>query len=1631
MPTRVGNIEKYTTIAKIEESNYATVYKVKDDNDNVLALKIARDQTLNEIIIREFKILSQLRHPNIIQVYDYSKTDDGRAFFTLEYIHGQPINSYFKTYSKKLLSAILQVIEALGTIHEKGFVHCDLKPEHILYIPKQEKAVLIDFGFAGDVSAKIEQAGTIGYIAPEVFKGIGIDGRADLYSLGIIIYEIIAGAKPKETFKPIREITEELNNILARLFSKEPSIRPSIIELQTTFNKYIPSIKLKKTSYKTILPKTGFVKIPEIFEALSKTKEKAIIFIGDTGSGKTRLLKELKFEYLMDGCEVFFYSPKQGVNFLNELCRFISFDSFNTSQYEDKFQVYDEILKQLLKLAKHKQIIIMVDDGESLSDYELHLFRYIGYGLKNSSILLIGVSKPDEKIQNLGFATLILRPFNRNETHELLEKTFLKIDPIEPFTKWLHENSGGNPLFIVEILNALFDNNLLYYRSSKWCIEKKSLNKIKIPKKIEQLLLKRIKNLDNIEKRILEIISLCDIPLDIQILNHIIQAEIYTSLERLKTNGLLKEEVINKRVVYALPNRILKTITTDSLTKKEKQSLQNKLLLAIKEIYPREDIFIPILAALYFSSGKKKQASEYYLKVAKNAEKIFDYESSLTYYGKYAQCIQDIKPKKYPETLMKIANVNQLIGNNKPAIDYYKKTLTYKNAKLNKEIYLRLGKTYSTIGEHKKAVIYYKKSLSHTAKKNTRKYIETINALGYSLLYLNKFKEAELLFSKSLTLSKNISDLEMEAESRYYQAVFEWFKNNYGRGIKKAKKNLAFTKKNKLQKQYAYTANLLSSLYQQKNEITQAQKYLDEAITVLKKIKHINTLCGALNSQALFYREQGNLTKSMELFYNVLLQAQQINIKTNQYISLMNLAIINRETGKFDTAISCFERASHIDPDKPDPIYGIAITLYTKGEIDKAKSLIEQKIAINRDILYYFAMAVIESVRGKYESAEKLINKGVKKIGAVNPDTEIKVEAFLRASQFYYEKSDFKSSLNCAMKLKNLTNVLSREHNIGSALIKVMNYNLKKTDEIDINKEIARLKEIGCIYDWAWIKKLCIESILNRGIAPTQIKLIAQELTEIEAIFTSLGAELELGRLKKIQEKLFPIIVKDYSRRIISNQYLEIFSQLALLINQHLGDKDFIQRILDLIIRATGAERGALFIKSTSAAGSGTTVSRRELAGGMEFVAGRDIDHTTIKDAGELSKTAIMALQKKQIIFSTDALHDAKFSSKKSVMLHQIRSLMCIPLVVGDNIIGAIYVDSRLSKGIFGSQDKDFLLTVSQILASVIEKSIVFKQIIDENIFLKTKILQEIGTGYLIGKSKGMKEIYKLIEDIATTDSPVLITGETGTGKGMIARFIHLKSKRRDNKFLPINCGTITETLFESELFGHKRGSFTGAVSDKKGLLEEAEAGTVFLDEITNTSIAFQAKLLEAIEEKLIRRVGETNTRKINVRFLFATNKDLDFEVEDGRFRKDLFYRINVFRIEVPPLREREKDIPLLTRFFLERYCEEFNKHIEGFTPEVLIQLKKQFWPGNVRELQNVIEKAVIRTKGNIITTESIGFEKKREIPISLKEMKKEAIIEALNASNRNIKKAAKLLDINRKTIHRYIKQYGIKIKQE
>ncbi|KPK68379.1 hypothetical protein AMJ87_12000, partial [candidate division WOR_3 bacterium SM23_60] len=528
----------------------------------------------------------------------------------------------------------------------------------------------------------------------------------------------------------------------------------------------------------------------------------------------------------------------------------------------------------------------------------------------------------------------------------------------------------------------------------------------------------------------------------------------------------------------------------------------------------------------------------------------------------------------------------------------------------------------------------------------------------------------------------------------------------------------------------------------------------------------------------------------------------------------------------------------------------------------------------------------------------------------------------------------------------------------------------------------------------------------------TDMKKIIEDVTEIKEIFESIGANLELERTKKLQENLFPLIAKDYSQRKISAQYLDTFSNLAELINSHLGDTEFTQNLLDLLVQTTDVERGALFIKA------GRT---------MKFVAGRNIDQETIKDARALSRTVVKDITKNRIIFTQNALTDPQFSTKKSVMVNQIHSLLCIPLAVSGTVIGALYLDSRMASGIFAAKDKDFLVSVSKILASVIEKSQAFQHITDENILFKSRTIKEIGVGLVIGNSAAMRKIYNLAEKVSKTDTPIFLRGETGTGKGMLARYIHAKSKRKNGRFLAINCGAIPETLLESELFGHKKGAFTGAVTDKEGLLEAGVDGTVFLDEIANTSLEVQAKLLQAIEEKQIRRLGETKARKIDVRFLFATNNHIEEDIKNGNFRKDLYYRINVISIRVPPLRECRKDIPALARFFLRRFNVELNRDIKGITPGAMKKLREYNWPGNVRELQNVIERAVVLALGTHVTPLEISLEPQitKEI-LPLIELEKKAIADALVMSNWNVSRAAQQLGIGRVTLWRHIKKYNI-----
>jgi len=334
---------------------------------------------------------------------------------------------------------------------------------------------------------------------------------------------------------------------------------------------------------------------------------------------------------------------------------------------------------------------------------------------------------------------------------------------------------------------------------------------------------------------------------------------------------------------------------------------------------------------------------------------------------------------------------------------------------------------------------------------------------------------------------------------------------------------------------------------------------------------------------------------------------------------------------------------------------------------------------------------------------------------------------------------------------------------------------------------------------------------------------------------------------------------------------------------------------------------------------------------------------------------------------------------------------------------------------------------LSRLIRNAIEK----RRLVTENIQLRQQIEEMLLPDAVVGESLAMKRVMEMVNTVAKTDSTVMVLGESGTGKELIARAIHSRSSRKYFPIITINCGAYPEGLLESELFGHEKGAFTGAMYRRRGKLEMADKGTLFLDEIGNISEKMQMDLLRVIETKSFTRLGGDKTIDVDFRIISATNKDLEKAIKDGSFREDLYYRLNVFSITLPPLRERRLDIPLLARYFLNKYAQSMNKNVTAFSPEAMEMLSGYDWPGNIREVRNVVERAMVVAQGSRIQVEDISF----PFPVpadpaggeSLEEVEKEQIMKILNQTNGNIAQAAEILKISRLTIYNKIEKYHLK----
>ena len=402
---------------------------------------------------------------------------------------------------------------------------------------------------------------------------------------------------------------------------------------------------------------------------------------------------------------------------------------------------------------------------------------------------------------------------------------------------------------------------------------------------------------------------------------------------------------------------------------------------------------------------------------------------------------------------------------------------------------------------------------------------------------------------------------------------------------------------------------------------------------------------------------------------------------------------------------------------------------------------------------------------------------------------------------------------------------------------------------------------------------------------------------------------------------------------------------------------------------------------------------------GIEEGATADIDETP---AGQAVET------RSPVVLGADALGKFPSHAIRRLVDAGLKSVCCVPLITRTGVLGTLNV-GRTRETAFSPADVDFLAQVAGQAAIAIENATAYQeiaqlkdQLADEKLYLQDEIRTERNFGEIVGDSPAFKHVLDQVETVAPTDASVLILGETGTGKELIARALHDLSGRRDRTFVKLNCAAIPTGLLESELFGHEKGAFTGAIAQKAGRFELANQGTLFLDEVGDIPLDLQPKLLRALQEHEFERLGGTRTIKVNVRLVAATNRDLAQMISDRQFRTDLYYRLSVFPISVPALRERPDDVPKLVRYFTQKYSRLMNKHVEHIPSDAMDALVRYAWPGNVRELENMIERAVILTRGatlQIPLTELQGAPE-GALPVTLQEAERDHIRRVLEKSN-------------------------------
>ena len=1591
--------KRYQIQTHLGTGGMGEVYRVLDlEQGQDCALKIlntmADQKAVHRRFHREFQVLNRFQHPRLVSTFAWGFAEE-RPYFTMEYLPGKTLekiiadrahSGQFRT--SHFFDLIQQLAEGLAYIHAQGAVHRDLKPSNIMVLETEEgiETTILDLGLAKLRhlhSVSITQTGTaIGtaeYMSPEQGKGLWVDHRSDLYSLGIILYEMLTGTPPfsgqnpisvimkhiREVPPPMGEINiavlEQTQQIVSKLLAKGAVDRfQSAEELMHALpsGAVLPDDEQRDVHRKVM--RSQFIgresemkTLRAMLKDVQAGKQRAVLISGESGVGKTRLVEELLGDALIhdflclkgtgqeEGGQIYgalISAFQETVDLVAELPDPVE---------SDKFSVMERWL-QLLKTLRQKQpIVLCLENIQWLDELTLEFLQYVLRDPEPCPFLLCltcqwsNLEPLLEEVENFihnnvfAKATRIqLKNLPREEVGYLAASMLGERSIPSDALQTLFRETGGQPLFVVEAVRTLVNADVVrqnVYGDWQWGEFPETL----LSDDFSEILHRRVAALPTVQQQVLEYacVFLNDFSFDLlAAVWRGDELELLDILDELIVEGLLTacgEDEDQYRFAQELCRRAI----YDRMKNVRRRLFHREIGNALEQTEDVEELTEEL--ADHFAAAKERDKAIKYTRIA----------------GKKA-----LKKHAYRQARMRFEagqdwTANDAFESQADTIDFlcdYADAL--RNCSQHNSALELLDEAKALLPDDRndlKARILWNEGIIHSVLQHGG------IAEKYMLEALQLYRELDDLDGEIQVLS-SLAHL-CDVSGRHKEAIAYMYREIEKHHALEEAQNKAIVQ----------VREGVVALVEFRFET--AKEHLKAAVRTSHKLGLEHYRIRALNLLQRVYFYLNNFNRAETVCHEVISEWQKRGVVYWEAMNLLWLGELALERSNFLEAL------------------------------EYAEISIERFLEIPQKDYVYRAYAIAATATARMG------------------DTEIAIEWAEKASEGVHQTSGM------------YTGILPLVHcGIGVALDKAGR--IAEAEEAFEQAIECRREAKGD--HWARALLMAGEFYLQRDDVPkaqARLEAAKQAFSDMEIPYFLEKTQVLLNQLSESSHDKDTASSPEISVDTLSVYRVRLLYDMSHELTTERDVKVLLDRTLSNLLAVYSAERVIVAIKNETP---------------KDFVV-EAVRHHNLesKDAEELSGGIIRrVIETNEPVLSIDAQTDDRLNQYQSVIDYHIRSVVCAPVFhLNEGVMGALYVDHRGISNAFSQEDQTFLQAFANLVGVALVNARMYEQLEEKAQYLQQQVEGRYQLDDLVGQSDAMQTIYYLIERASQSDIPVLIQGETGTGKGLAARAIHYNSARKDQRFFSQNCAAFSPELLQSELFGYKKGAFTGATEDHKGIFEAANGGTVFLDEIADASPQLQRSLLRVLQEGEVRRMGETEDRTVDVRIIAATNQDLKKEVEKGSFREDLYYRLHGIQIDMPPLRQRIEDVPLLAELMLTRAKEDANKSVGGLTVGTIRALTSYYWPGNVRELENEIRRTVaLAEEGGEITpdlfSESIGHtvsdapvEYQGRLQDRVRAYEKRVIRDALEKCVGNITHTARELGMTRAGLQKKINRLGLR----